>query len=298
MIRFITPGEWAATAATLPEAEMLLSPLVPAGGLTLLHGPPGSGKSALMWGIGNAVASGAPYLGLSVLRSEVLLLSNDMSLHALKHRWNSKFVPLFHVLCHTPFDCTKSTFKGSLEYKEIRDYIQAVGIKLVLVDALGGIHSGRSARDDEVADAACGRLREWLPDIGVLLSGHDRKKQRDKDNKFMAPTDEDFLGSVKWRANMISQVHLFPISGHRARLKHDKSQVVSTLDEGITLYIDSHGQAELWDEHRAQAANVAYADFLRELDIQDLPPGQQVAAIAKHTGKTERTIWRMRKAAV
>lgn len=294
MVRIIKAAEWPGAAAALPDVKMMLDPLVPAWGKTLLHGPPGSGKSALMWGVGNAVATGMGYLNLSTIRSRVLLLSTDMSMYELKHRWGGNFAPLFDVLCVNGFDITKPAFARSGLYAAVKRHIEAEQIGLVMIDALGGIHSGRSARDDEVADEVDHRLSEWLPDTALLLLGHDRKMRYNQDGDILEPGVEDFLGSQKWRANMTSQVHMWPVGEYISKVQHAKCQVAQRLSDSIRVYIDIHGRAELWDSHRAIEVGRLYQDAVKKLGIENLSVNKQIEAVAKYYGKSERTIKRWR----
>ena len=287
LIRIVKAEEWGAVRDSLPPIEQLLNPIVPAYGKTLLHGPPGSGKSAVMWGIGNAVISGTRYLGLESKRARVLLISTDMSLYELKHRWNAAFTPQFDLLCLPGFDCTKPQFRASLVYKIVQQYVAENEIQLVMVDALGGIHSGRSARDDEVADEVDHCLSAWLPDVSYLLLGHDRKLRYNRDGEPMEPGPEDFLGSQKWRANATTQLHMWPVGEYISVLQHAKSQVAAKLPDKIKLYIDLHGKAELWDEHRAGEVRAKYRRAVAELGT-----GATVGAIAAHYGVSERTVQR------
>lgn len=296
-MRIIKAEEWPDVSASLPPIELLLNPLIPAYGKTLLHGPPGSGKSAMMWGVGNAVIQGSSYLGLTTHKAKVLLISTDMSIYELKHRWNDAFIPLFDILCINGFDCTKQKFNQSALYTVVQRYVHENQIGLVMIDALGGIHSGRSARDDEVADAVDHALTEWLPETGLLLLGHDRKLRHNKDGAAIEPGSEDFLGSQKWRANMTSQVHMWPIGEYISKVQHDKSQVSARLPEAIKLYIDIHGRAELFDEHRAQKVSTQYNDGIKLLSLENQPAGAQIEALAKHYGKSERTVKRWKQLA-
>lgn len=287
LIRIVKAEEWGAVRDSLPPIQQLLNPIVPAYGKTLLHGPPGSGKSAVMWGIGNAVTHGDLYLGLESKRARVLLISTDMSLYELKHRWGTSFTPQFDLLCLPGFDCTRAQFRATLVYKVVQQYVNDNQIQLVMVDALGGIHSGRSARDDEVADEVDHRLSEWLPDVSYLLLGHDRKLRYNRDGEPMEPGPEDFLGSQKWRANATTQLHMWPIGEYISVLQHAKSQVAAKLTDKIKLYIDLHGRAELWSEHRAGEVLTKYRNALKELGVN-----ATIGVIAAHYGVSERTVQR------
>jgi AAA domain-containing protein len=294
-IQIVSAAEWQGVAASLPSIEMLLDPLVPSRGKTLLHGPPGSGKSALMWGIGNAVVTGTPYLKLPTKQRRVLLLSTDMSLYELKHRWGDSFVPLFDVLCAAGFNCTKPMFNKSEIYGTVRAYVESHDIQLVMVDALGGIHSGSSARDDEVADAVEEQLTKWLPNTAFLLLGHDRKLRFDFKGNASPPSPEDFLGSQKWSANATSQIHMsLTPNKFISVIEHVKCQVAAKHPSVIKVYIDAHGCAEAWDEHKATEAKSKFTKAINELGLVGMETSEQVKRIAAKYKKTERTVWRWR----
>lgn len=294
MVKIIKAADWPAVAAGLPPIELLLDPFVPARGKTLLHGPPGSGKSAMMWGIGNAVTLGESYLQRATKRGRVMLISTDMSLYELKARWGDSFTPLFDILALPGFDCTKQGFDKTPLYAAVQKHVEQEKIDLVMIDALGGIHSGRSAREDEVADAVDHLLSRWLPDTGLLLLGHDRKMRFTKDGDPLDPSVEDFLGSQKWRANMTSQVHMWATGDYISKVQHAKCQVAPVYPEPIKLYIDIHGRAELWNARRAIEVSTLYQDAVKLLRLETANATVQIAAVAEHYGKSERTIKRWR----
>lgn len=298
-IEIIKAADWARISAALPPVTTLLDPLIPAKGKTLLHGPPGSGKSALMWGLGNAIVSGSSYLNLATKQASVLLVSTDMNLYELKYRWNDAFIPLFDICCLPGFDATKREFTKSAVYTAIKRYVDENETQLVMFDALGGVHSGRSARDDEVADSVDHVLSQWLPESAILLLGHDRKQRFDRDGIALEPGNEDFLGSTKWRANATSQVHMWPIGEFVSKIQHAKCQVAQRLAEPIKLYIDIHGRAELWNEHRAKEVGDKYREAMKRLNLNDkMTVAHQVAEIAKHHNVSERTVRRWKAMSV
>lgn len=268
MIEIIKAQDWQYIRATLPSPKFLLDPLIPAKAKTLLHGPPNVGKSAFIWGVGNAIMTNESYLGLHTTQARVFLLSTDMSIHDLNFRWKDNFTPAFDFACVPKFDCTRPTFVVSEIYTVIGNYVQDNNIDLVLIDALGGIHMGRSAKDDEVAGLVEERLSLWFPNKAILLLGHDRKTRFGVNFEPLEPNNEDFLGSQMWRANTTSQLHMWASGDHKSTLKHDKSQVSLTLEEPLNLYIDIHGRAELWNETRAQKVL-----GLVKKSIIDLPDG-------------------------
>lgn len=62
----------------------------------------------------------------------------------------------------------------------------------------------------------------------------------------------------------------------------------------MKVYIDLHGKAELWDEHRAQDVTNKYRVAVKALGLENAGVGEQIEAVAKHYGKSERTVKRWR----
>lgn len=253
-IQIVEPGEWPAIRDSLPPVKFLLDQLVPAGGITFVHGPPGCGKSAFVWGAANAISVGQPYLGLATTQANCLLLSTDMNLYMYKIRWgdkgDEKFTPAFPFAVLPRCNISAPTFLGGTLAKQISEFVGQGSIQLLLFDALGGFHAGLSARDDETATLVVSALTAWFPDATKIVIAHDRKLHMDETSG--DPSDESILGSQVWRASATSQIHMWPAGPHKSMLKFAKSQVTDHQSfPKIPLYIDMQGRAELWSEHRA-----------------------------------------------
>lgn len=289
---FIRPPTWSTLRDQLPSVRFLYEPLIPAYGVTLVHGPPECGKSAWTWGVANAISTGAPYLGIPTSKAEVLLLSNDMNVHEFKLRWGTTFDPQFSFLCTPKFNCATPKFNNNSLFKAVKDYVNTHNVKLVLIDAVGGVHAGLSAKDDQTATLVHTALTNWLSPAAILLIAHDRKAQVGNDGKVREPTHEDFLGSQMWRANATSQIHMWKATRHMSMLQHDKSQVAIKLEDKIKLYIDLHGMAELWDEHRASEVASKFQQAVKELGLRAATTTVQVEGVAKHCDVSLRTAWR------
>jgi hypothetical protein len=293
----IQAAAWPTIRDSLPPAEFLLDPFIPARAKVIIHGPPSCGKSAFIWGAMNAIQRGEDYLGFTTKRANCLLVSPDMNVHEIKHRWGLTFEPAFDFLCVPPFDCTRPNFLDTTIAATVRTHVQEHNIGLVAFDALGGIHSGKSNKDDETADAVDRVLDHWLPGIGVALLHHDKKTRYGQDGEPMEPTDEDFLGSNKWRANATSQLHMWPQANHMSLLKHAKSQVSAVYQDQIKLYIDQYGRAELFNQARAADVIRKYSEAVSQLKLQGLSLTEQDRRVAEFYGKDERTVRRWRSLA-
>lgn len=289
--QIIEPADWPRVRDTLPSVDFLLDPLIPAGCQTFVHGPPGCGKSAFAWGAANAITRGEPYLGLATTKAACLLVSTDMNLYEYKLRWGKDaFKPDFPFVCISKCCIARPAFRRSPAFREIQAYVSKNGISTVFFDALGGLHAGLSARDDETATLVDAALSEWLPGVGKVLLGHDKKVLKNVDGAGNEPGEEDFLGSQMWLANITSQVHMWKGGRHLSVLRHGKSRVITPLAHDIRLYIDLEGRAELWNERRAQ--DVIQKTNVALRGLKDLTPSEQAGYLVKTYGISERTAWR------
>lgn len=292
----ILPGQWQIYRQTLPPVQMLIDPILPASGITFMHGPPGAGKSAILWSIGQAVQNGSAWFGLPTQQTGVLLLSNDMNDYQLSHRWGDEFKPDFVVNTIEEMDiCDINLFKYRQEFADVQKLIADFKIGLVLIDASGGLHLGRSNTKDEVAEMVYHSLKAWLGPVAILLLHHDRKAQRLKDGSFADPADEDFLGSNRWRSKAVSHLHAYATRAQKTEMRHAKSQVAITHPENFQIYINLQGGAEPWSDKRASEVVKKWHDGVKDLRLGSKPISEQVLAIAAHYGVTERTAWRWNK---
>lgn len=70
-----------------PERELLLSPWLPKGGLTMIHAAPGIGKTHVALNIGFAVATGGKFFGWDAPKKrKTLYCDGEMPASAVKHR--------------------------------------------------------------------------------------------------------------------------------------------------------------------------------------------------------------------
>src|SRR5262249_4451006 len=130
----------------MPEIDTFVEEMIPAYGVTLLHGKSSAGKSALAWEIANAVQTGKPLLGLRTVKTDVLYISLDMTQRSLLGRWRGstkhpkpkeeQFKPNFYIYTPRIFRLAEDTDKGEKWRKdEFKPKIEPFG--LIIIDALG-----------------------------------------------------------------------------------------------------------------------------------------------------------------
>lgn len=289
----IIPGAaWREVVEGLPEVTFLLDHLVPNHATTVLHGPPGAGKSALLWGIGNAVSAGATFLGFKTRETRTLLISIDMNVFELNTRWGTNFTPNFDLVAPNKFDLTDPAFRKSELWDTVGRYVEDEGVGLILIDAIGGTHAGKSAMDDDVATAVDAALSVWFPKSAILMLAHDRKVKFSDKGQAAGRGEEDILGSQMWRSNCTSQLHMYAAGANVSVLRHEKCQVGPKWSDPIRVCVDEHGSIQLWGKAQAEECARKYRDAVNLLGVGELRTTERNEAVAKYYHVDVRTVRR------
>ena len=238
--------------------------------MVLLHGPGGSGKSSLIWSLFNAVEQGKPFLGLNTKATKTLIISTDMSIFELFLRWRSGFKPSFTMAVQPPFDLIDPTFVNSKTYTEIKAYVKDNGIGLIGIDTIGKVHARDGNKEDTVAEVY-NRLQNWFPDITTVGNFHNKKSLRDDKGNAIV-TEDDFKGNRKWVDDAVVQLGMKTVnkSAFHSRLSHYKSQVAALIDP-IDIFINSRGEAELWNDNQNMVAIQQWGSL-----VASMPPNSKV----------------------
>lgn len=291
--RLIESADWPTVRDSLPPADFLWDPMIPARAKIITHSAPSVGKSAWSWGVMNAIEAGEPYLGLPTRKGKCLLISNDMTEHMFKMRWDKNFEPRFPFIIIPKSDISSDVFRNSDAFKFIYSFVREREIDLVCIDTLGGLCMGKTMASDETATLLTGIVNQWIgTDRSILILHHDKKMGRDSSgNKFFADK-EDFLGSQMWSSDCTSQIHMWKTREHQSAIKHVKSQVAALHEDTLKVYINLTGMAELWDDKRAQDVVNKFNSIVTGQKLADATSTEQVMAVMKAYSISERTAWR------
>jgi hypothetical protein len=185
------------------DQEYLIDPLLPAGGIGILHGKGGHGKTQFTLTLMNEVARGGRLFGeYGVQQGKVVLFQFDMPEQVLQSRLTmalpaiSRPENIVVVPYHKPINILDAE-KGYAA--QIADIIAAHEPALVVFDTLRKLHP-YDENDNAVPSQVYGKLTEVCAGAAALVLHHDRKASLQKgavdDNDVDAR--ESFRGARAW----------------------------------------------------------------------------------------------------
>lgn len=188
-------------ASDLAEAEFeaptfLVDPIIPLGGLVMLHGKRGIGKTQFLMTQALAVTNGWPLFGRwPVTQGPVVYIQTDMTPQLQKLRL-SKIKDLMDLadLYYTmpgSINITKLDLKKPKSIEKIRS-LEPV---LVIWDTLRKIHRGNENSSETVQSVYSTSL-DLFPTATHEFAHHDKKTHPDPDIE--ADPEEQFRGSGDW----------------------------------------------------------------------------------------------------
>lgn len=279
------------------EESFLIEPIIPASGITLLHGSTDAGKSTLLLTLQDHISQGKDFFGMKTTQARVLYINLDMPQRLFIARVNKAeptlqglvlpFVDAFNVL--------GEGFKNTLTYSELK--AAATGVDLLIFDTLTDVVAGN---DDETCLNAYHEFRRWFPDKAILFSHHDRKaKWNMKEGGFANPNDEDAFGTGFWRAKAQSALHLYKINDVVRELKHTKSHCGEKYPATLRLILDNTGTRMLPHDTTLEGAR-KWVEAEKKLSEEtkgwsELSDTEKVRAVSEATGVSERTAWKWKK---
>lgn len=190
---------WSADELALHEFEdptFLIEPLVPLGGVFMLHGKRGVGKTQFAMSIANSVINGAPLLGRwPTLKGPVVMIQADMTpqIQQLRVQKVSELLNLdgLYFAFPTAMDIVSLNLKDSELVMSIRD-VEPV---LIIWDTLRRSHR-LSEDDSSTVQLVYSSARRLFPGVTNLFVHHDKKSPNDP--SFKVEPEEMFRGSGDW----------------------------------------------------------------------------------------------------
>ena len=231
-------------AQKLMPVDWLVERLIPAGGVAVIGGNSGVGKSWLVLHIARCVAVGDPVLGkFTTSQGTVVLVDEENGMRLLKRRVHKlesgcearEDVPVTLLVNHG----VRIDDEYDLEYT--LSLLEELKPKLVIFDSLTRIHGKDEYKSQEMAEVMMGFRRIQL-EIGcaILFTHHTRKRG------MINNAGEMLRGSTDIRAFVDTHIFMRATRAVRgqALIEHDKSRYEEALDPfRIAIVDDETGTA-------------------------------------------------------
>jgi RecA-family ATPase len=232
-------------AHTFPTPAYLVDPVIPQGGIAILHGKPGAGKTQFVITLAQAINSGTPFLNRwSTRQGSVVVIQADMTGQIQQDRISHAIndVNLSRTYWTAEPDGSTPTINIqtlSLTDPDLVARIREIDPVLVVWDTLRKVHRlGENASETPVIvfEAA----RSICPTATHLFLHHDKKASRDPDA--VDTDDEDFMGTQQWKGSADATFSLKEISTspkrlvltfHKARTAKDTERTPMLLELDI-----------------------------------------------------------------
>lgn len=205
-----------------PEPAYLVDPMIPQGGLVVLHGKPNVGKTQLVLTLASAINSGEPFLGRWPTRQgPVIVVQADMTGQIQQQRvarvirsvnigstyWvveEDGSTPLIDIT-------TMSVLK-----RDLVEMMREIDPVLTVWDTLRKIHR-LPENKSESPITVYSKALSILPHSTHLFNHHERKVSRDPDA--VDTEDEDFMGNQQWKGAADATLRMEEIGTPPKRLK-------------------------------------------------------------------------------
>lgn len=218
---------------TIPTPPFTVAPFFPSGGLCLLYGKRGIGKTLLSMTLTRDVAVGRPFLGrfdTSQNAGPVIYVQLDMTDKVFQERLQLT-QDTFNVDNWYVVTGVASVGRATQNTAWVQDVV-AVQPSLIIIDTLRKAHS-YNENDSDSAGRFYAKLRELFGWTSVMLIHHDKKDQPDAIGLSGA---EKFRGSGAWLDDVDVGLHLTK-KGKGLVLEFSKLRTCADIDP-IPLMID------------------------------------------------------------
>lgn len=217
--------------AKIPEPPFLVKPFFPSGGLCLLHGKRGIGKSMLTMALARSVATGEPFLSMFEARKgTVVVIQLDMVESVFHDRLQTD--PEFYSFEDWYTLTGVASVARATPNTEWVEKIVAVQPDLIIIDTLRKAHSWDENSSDTPARFYA-KLRELFGFTAVVMIHHDRKSQADASGLEAA---ESFRGSGAWLDDVDCGLHVVKKRG-ALELEFSKLRTCDDI-AAVPLYVD------------------------------------------------------------
>jgi energy-coupling factor transporter ATP-binding protein EcfA2 len=216
----------------LPTPPFIVEPFFPSGGLCLLHGKRGLGKSMLATTLTKAICTGEPFLGqFPVRKGVVVYIQLDMTDTVFQDRLREagdfyKFDDWYVLTGVADF------MRANENTKWVQQVVAAMP-DLIIIDTLRKAHT-LSENESDSAGRFYSKLRELFGYTAVMMIHHDRKTT--EFNQASGMVGESFRGSGAWLDDVDAGLHFKQIQG-KLVLEFSKTRTCPDI-EPIPIGID------------------------------------------------------------
>jgi len=198
-----------------PDEPFLVEPLMPQGGIVLLHGKRGIGKSQFSLTLAHSIANGLPLFNyFPVTQSKVVVVETDMTAKIQQLR----ILKVFDRLCLKNIYYTFPVPCNVAEFRTKHALVMAINeIKpnLIVWDTLRKIHRMKES-SSETVQVVYENLRQYFPGVTHMLVHHDKKTFADNEG---LDQEELFRGSGAWVDDADTSIQITETGAKRARMK-------------------------------------------------------------------------------
>ena len=202
--------------AEMPEEAYLVEPLIPMGGLVMLHGKRGLGKTQFCMTLAHSRVNGLPFFGrMPTTKGPVLMVQIDMTAQIAKTRLER----IFGDFATEGMYFWIESYMDILGFSKKHDLVMAIdAIKpsLVVWDTLRKIHHMKE-NQSETAQAVYSTIRRYVPEPTHLFIHHDKKTQIDRDGDL--DPEEAFRGTGDWLDSIDTSFQLLDTPGGHGSLR-------------------------------------------------------------------------------
>lgn len=242
-------------AHTFPTPAYLVDPVIPQGGIALLHGKPGAGKTQFIITLAQAINSGTPFLNRwSTRQGAVVVIQADMTGQIQQNRIAHAITSVNLSQTYWAAEADGSIPNINIQTLTITDphlveRIREIDPVLIVWDTLRKIHH-LAENDSESAVLVYNAARLIHPTATHLFVHHDKKASRNPDA--LNTEDEDFMGNQQWKGAADATISLreidlppkrLAVTFHKARTAKDtdRTPIIIELDMETILMVPCHG---------------------------------------------------------